>query len=266
MASPNQNSEPPLPWLFRSRIGPAILLGLGIAVVLTCAGVMFVTLFPLVLLVLLMMGAGICLSVVMNYRRRLRGLGRRTIEHPLFGTLRFDEGHDAWCGQVELPGFAEYDMVAGKALFDSLAQEDAPDARPCHGDAEEEQLFRQGLFPLSVESLSGHEPSDAQQQAYRYLLANEGDIVRAVMERTFSVYDDCIDQWREDSWLESDEAEYLMPHLDSPDGFNKLMRLGGVAIHEREEDGVAEISFGFGCTWDEEHGWEVTTHKDRVVE
>ncbi len=266
MDSPNQDREPSLPWVLRSRIGLTILIVLAIAAVFTCAAVTFVVFFPLFVLMMLMMGAGVCLNVVLNCRRRLRGLGRRTIEHPLFGTLRFDEGLDAWCGQVRLPLFAEYDTVAGKARLDSSAQEDAPDPEPRDGETEEERLFRQGVFPLSIDSRSGHEPSEAQQVAYRYLLENEREILRAVMEQTFSVYHDCIDQWREDSWLEPDEAECLMPHLDSPDGFKKLMRLGGLMIRETEEDGVAWIMFYFSCTWDEEHGWEVTTHKDRVVD
>lgn len=57
-----------------------------------------------------------------------------------------------------------------------------------------------------------------------------------------------------------------MPDLDSPDGLKRLMRLGAVNIRQTEEDGLAQISFFFHCTWDEEHGWEMTTHKDRVVE
>ena len=97
-------------------------------------------------------------------------------------------------------------------------------------------------------------------------MENEGAILRAVMERTFSVYDQCLDQWREDSWFNPDDIERFMPRLKSPEGFKKLMCLRDVVIEEAEEEGVARIKFYFDCTWDDEHGWEENTHKDRVVE
>ena len=77
---------------------------------------------------------------------------------------------------------------------------------------------------------------------------------------------ECVDDWRDDLCVEPADAEYTMPYLDSPDGFKRLMRLGEVVIDETAEDDIAKITFYFGCTWDEEHGWEVITHKDQVGE
>ena len=42
------------------------------------------------------------------------------------------------------------------------------------------------------------------------------------------------------------------------------MRLNSVEVLGYEKGGIAPIRFFFHCTWDEEHGCELYTWKDRI--
>ncbi len=44
------------------------------------------------------------------------------------------------------------------------------------------------------------------------------------------------------------------------------MGLNQIHILSYAKDGVAYIGFEFGCNWDEEHGFGILMHKERIVE
>jgi hypothetical protein len=46
----------------------------------------------------------------------------------------------------------------------------------------------------------------------------------------------------------------------------ELLQLGSVIVHRREKDTFAYMTFGFECSWDDEHGMCVLMHKNRIVE
>lgn len=137
---------------------------------------------------------------------------------------------------------------------------------------------RQG--PYGAESGGGH-PSDGTVQvsvpapstpgtrwpwaeqisAYAYLKANEPSVAAAVLRAIFDRYP----SEREKYGYEEDEAD-LMPEIARPDDLKNLMGLGAVHVLSVTKDGTAYLGFEFGCTWDNEHGLGVMTHKDRVVD
>jgi hypothetical protein len=265
MAAHDDNAEPQLPWLLRSRLGLGILASLAAAMALTCAGLVFVVFFPLFVVILVIMVVGFCAAMISQLRRRAASAGVRAIEHPLLGPLRLAEEGDAWCGEVRLPEFARYDTAAQRDWLEQVAGVAQPRSTS-GGDAIERDRDTQGdVFRLTVASRDGEEPSAAQGDAFRYLVENEAKVLEAVMRRTFSLYSKCIDNWREDWRMDPKDAEYLMPSIESPDRLRRLMRLRSVAIQEAEEGGIANVTFHFDCTWDEEHGWGVTVRKDQVV-
>jgi len=56
-----------------------------------------------------------------------------------------------------------------------------------------------------------------------------------------------------------------LPDIKTIDEFKNHLGLSIVHIMKSDKDDVAYIGFEFGCTWDEEHGLGVMTHKNRVI-
>jgi hypothetical protein len=54
----------------------------------------------------------------------------------------------------------------------------------------------------------------------------------------------------------------LTPEFD----FKKYIGPSSISIEEDAKDSVAYIRWRFQCLWDPEHGFEVITHKDRVID
>lgn len=105
-------------------------------------------------------------------------------------------------------------------------------------------------------------PSPAQVRAYRFLKENEAAVAAAVRNEIVKGYPDLVDGYDYDE----EEAAELMPPVRGPDDLRKLIGLGSVHVHPVEKSGVAYIGFEFGCTWDDEHGLGVMTHKKRVIQ
>jgi hypothetical protein len=104
-------------------------------------------------------------------------------------------------------------------------------------------------------------PTSEQADAYRYLLAHEEAIRDAVLGEIFAEYDDV----RESYGYDEEEAEELMPAIERPEQLRSLIGLSTVHVLRVHYDGLAYVGFEFGCTWDEEHGLGVMTHRERVV-
>ena len=56
-----------------------------------------------------------------------------------------------------------------------------------------------------------------------------------------------------------------MPDGESGDDLRWLIGLSTVRIFNVSKEGCAYIGFELGCSWEDEHGLGVTTHKKRVV-
>ena len=104
-------------------------------------------------------------------------------------------------------------------------------------------------------------PHAAQVAAYRWLKEHEVEVARAVREATFAYYPGARAEWLRHC---PDEAAAL-PVLVEPTDLAKVMGLHDVHVLATAKDGFAYIGFEFGCNWDDEHGFGVMTHNDRVV-
>jgi hypothetical protein len=120
-----------------------------------------------------------------------------------------------------------------------------------------------GTVRLSVVAAEGAAgPAPEQAAAFEYLLANQDAVrdtlVAAIVEEYLLLRDNVL------AGGIVDAAE--MPELTSPDDLKARVGLAVVHILQTAKDGVAYTGFEFGCTWDDEHGLGVMTHRDRVVE
>jgi hypothetical protein len=108
-------------------------------------------------------------------------------------------------------------------------------------------------------------PTEEQAAAFRYLLGNGDKVRNAILKAVFKDYPALRREVIEDEMFDDEELAEAMPVLTEPDGLKAITGLGTVYIHPVAVDGVAYVGFAFGCRWDEEHGFGVLTHKQRVV-
>jgi hypothetical protein len=104
-------------------------------------------------------------------------------------------------------------------------------------------------------------PTAEQGAAFRYLLDHEEAIRDAVLRAIFTAYP----AWREEYGFAEDEGEELMPVLEREEQLRALLGLSIVHVLAGAKEGAAYVGFELGCTWEEEHGLGVLTHKERVV-
>jgi uncharacterized protein DUF6985 len=62
------------------------------------------------------------------------------------------------------------------------------------------------------------------------------------------------------------EYERSMPPVEDVRGFQTLIGLHTIYVHQVQKSGLPYVGFEFGCTWDTEHGLGVLMHGTRVVE
>lgn len=104
-------------------------------------------------------------------------------------------------------------------------------------------------------------PHSSQVAAYRWLKEHEAEVARALREAAFAYYPGARAEWL---GYYPDEAAAL-PVLTEPTELARVIGLHDVHILATAKDGFAYIGFEFGCNWDDEHGFGVMTHKDRVI-
>ena len=126
-----------------------------------------------------------------------------------------------------------------------------------------------GTFKVHLEPGTSGKPTAEQVAAYRFLKENDTPVGRAIVRAVLGEYLQDATDFREE--LEEDfgkdAADKLVPLLQEGDaeGLKSLIRLGTVHVLGTSLDGIAYTGFEFACTWDDEHGVGVMTHKDRVI-
>jgi len=105
-------------------------------------------------------------------------------------------------------------------------------------------------------------PSQAQCQAMTFHLEHGNQVFAAVLAALRPYYMEMRPRYL--SFLGSN-AESLMPSVHSAEDLHRLIDLRHVHVHPWTKDGVGYVDLQFGCTWDQEHGFGVLMHRDRVV-
>jgi len=106
-------------------------------------------------------------------------------------------------------------------------------------------------------------PSESQTKAFSYLQENDQSVQQKVLKAIFDVYS----KWRESyrSFL-GQRFDQEMPVLFTPLDLKPLIGLSTIHILSVDKDGLAYVGFEFGCTWEEEHGLGVMSHRDHIVD
>ena len=98
--------------------------------------------------------------------------------------------------------------------------------------------------------------------AYNYLTQNQDKIKEVILASLLIQYKELQEQYGYDP----EEAASLMPDVDNVSQFKTLIGLSTVHLLNVSKDDTAYVGYQFGCTWDDEHGLGIMTHKDRVIQ
>jgi hypothetical protein len=104
-----------------------------------------------------------------------------------------------------------------------------------------------------------------QVNAYWYLVENQEEIKRSILTELRTEFPRLLSE----DYSAWDHEEGGFPRLEelTPDfDFKNYFGPASVSIAEDTKDDVAYIKWHFECLWDPEHGFQVITHKDRVID
>jgi hypothetical protein len=109
-------------------------------------------------------------------------------------------------------------------------------------------------------------PADwrTQTNAYHYLLQNQHEIRDSIV-RALS---DEFDRLKQTYYLDTEDPQVPNITPETKADFDFKPFIGPLTISFAEEDSkddIAYLDWHFQCTWDPEHGFAVTTHRDRVI-
>jgi hypothetical protein len=195
-----------------------------------CLGLLSVLLQPLFFI------AGLPFRIRRALRKRAFHTGYQ-IDQPPFPTLTWTE-YDWWEGEIELTGWADFRLP------------DAPSEAPT-------VRFSLTVLPAD-QTASGAMPSPAQITAAAYLISESSTLAKVVCEAVLPYFN---------AALEAGHGFFDDLHpITSPDEARGLLSLSSVYIHHHHQDGIALIGLGFGCAWDEEHGFGVLLHRSTVLD
>lgn len=99
------------------------------------------------------------------------------------------------------------------------------------------------------------------KETYEYILHHQSELLENILLSLLSEYSNMQDKYGYDD----DEIDKYMPSVNSINDFSKLMLPKRIYILDIEKDNLSYIGFSFSCSWDDEHGYGVMMHKNRVV-
>lgn len=106
------------------------------------------------------------------------------------------------------------------------------------------------------------DPLPQQIEAVNYLLEHQERIAEVICERVKAEYPDIMRNFG----LEDFDEEEGFPKIKSNEDVKKAIGFSTIYVAMAHKDGIAYLGYGFGCKWDEEHGYGLVMHKDEITE
>ena len=104
-----------------------------------------------------------------------------------------------------------------------------------------------------------------QVNSYFYLLEYQDKIKKSIVQKLRQVLPDLLET-EYASWDHEEGGFPKLPELTPKFAFKNYIGPGSISILEDRKDEVAYVKWHFQCRWDPEHGFEVITHEDRVID
>lgn len=102
---------------------------------------------------------------------------------------------------------------------------------------------------------------DYHVKAFNYLVENQIEIKMQILNALLEEYPKLQDLYDYDT----QEKEEYMPDVRHIEDFKNLIGIANIHLINVEKNGVGYVGFEFGCTWDNEHGLGIMTHKNRII-
>lgn len=167
-----------------------------------------------------------------------------TIELPPFPSLTWSGFH--WEGIVQLDAW--HGFVSLQELCPWVSHGILPD-----GD------LHLNVHVSSADRATPTPPTREQVVSFQHLLDEQVSLRDAALQAVFADYPrlrECYGDFVDDQ---------AMPEIAEPRALMRLIRPNGVHVMAHPKDGFTRVGFGFACTWDEEHGLGVLTHRGFVI-
>jgi hypothetical protein len=104
-----------------------------------------------------------------------------------------------------------------------------------------------------------------QLNSYVYLVEHQERIKQSILEELKREFPRLVhDEYA--SWEEDNKSFPRLSDLTPAFDFKNYIGPASISIGEDIKDDVAYLKWHFRCLWDPEHGFEVITHKDRVID
>ena len=155
---------------------------------------------------------------------------------------------DWWEGRAALPAWAGFQSRGGD--YGAL-------------DSKEPSEGGVGITLTPHDPSVSRLPSEAQRTAFRYQMERGDAVVQSVLSSLRSYLDRLRPGWIK--FFGAAQANRVMPAVVTSESCRPLLGLHQIHVHPWQRDGMAYVGLEFGCTWDEEHGFGVLLHGNRVV-
>ena len=109
---------------------------------------------------------------------------------------------------------------------------------------------------LKIEKLE-----EKHKLTYEYIVSNQKNLLYQILKKLMEKYP----EWQEEYGYDENELKEFMPNISDINGFKSILIPKRIYILNVENEGVAYMGFHFMCSWDEEHGFGIMMHKERII-
>ena len=126
-----------------------------------------------------------------------------------------------------------------------------------------DKVVTNGSIRLSFDSTG--DLAQEQVDCYYYLVEHEETIKRSILQALKQAFPRLLSTEYE-SWDHDDGSLPRLADLTPAFDFKNHIGPETISIGEIDKDGMAYVTWYFRAAWDPEHGMQVITHKDRVID
>ena len=112
------------------------------------------------------------------------------------------------------------------------------------------------------EEISQSDTTETQRKTKEYILEYQKQLLDVILTNLLENFTEIRQIYGDDDV----DSPYYLPNITNTETLKYLIQLYGIYILNVEKDNICYVEFAFYCEWDEEHGYGVMMHKDRVID
>jgi hypothetical protein len=154
-----------------------------------------------------------------------------------------------------------------KTFYDGSVFVELPYWLGYRGNYECTEVIKDGRFCLGIENSmeagDGFSTNQGQVNAYFYLLENHEALKAQIIQSLKDTLPNLLlNEYSSYDTTNFPKVSDLTPEFD----FRDFIGPSSIYIEKDVKDNIAYISWNFYCLWDTEHGFDIITHKERIIE